>query len=229
MGRYILALLTPVGRIPASRFLVLLALLFPCITYCHVALIAHLDRFRDPYIAALWGLLVILWMNYCLTSRRLQDAGLAGGMMLAPIFLLTVLWWLALYDPMIDVALVGSDPDEPPSALSKLIVTARNLAVYSWPVIWILSLLAQPNDVENQFGPSWDRMAALRKQSADDDVRSRIKSVGGQQKHPVPSAKPTRGANRDSTAHPVRPKTHLSAPPVREFRRRSPHEPQMRE
>jgi uncharacterized membrane protein YhaH (DUF805 family) len=224
MYRYISAMLYPGGRLPAATYLVLILIAGLPIPFLHFVIANAVERTADPYGPALTCMMLCLWMQFCLTSRRLQDAGLPGGLIIGPVFLLSAVYVLALYDATIDIALIASDPNEELSLGSKVFLTIRRTAVLCWPVIWIFSLLMQPKDTDNPFGPSWDRISAVRIQRAADHAHSEHGPGAGQRTERRVRNVPVE-VDRRRAPEPVeeRPRGGFtkSNAPQREFRRRS--------
>lgn len=94
----LLALLTPWGRLPQFTFAALaMGLFIACyILWSMVSARAGHDPFGTPTFA----LFAVMWMLFCIFTRRFRDLGSSGALML-PVFILASVAVLAKLDPTV--------------------------------------------------------------------------------------------------------------------------------
>lgn len=94
---YLLALVSPFGRINQLGFAILAIVL----GFAHIYVYAQL-KFQ-PWLPAWNGytllLFCMLWMKFCILSRRLHDTG-SNGFFLVPLLLVTAFLYLVAIDPV---------------------------------------------------------------------------------------------------------------------------------
>lgn len=93
---YILALLSPRGRLSQFAFAGLAMGLFFVNYYCwHKISVGAQASAYGPYTVAM---LIAMWSTFCIFSRRLHDLG-SSGIMMVPLLLLSVYAFLVILDP----------------------------------------------------------------------------------------------------------------------------------
>lgn len=164
MGRYIAALFTPTGRLPKDIYLMASIPLAMLIAVAH----RHLCALEDPYGLTMAGLIVLMWMNYCIMSGRIQDCGYPGAVYLFPIFLFNIWYLLSLYDPSIDEMSLDADGEEIQSGFMNLMCLIRSLSSKVVAVLWAYCVIGEPSQAENAFGLPWGvkRRSALGRDRA---------------------------------------------------------------
>lgn len=74
MGKYFAALFSPMGRLPIFEYWLFVGPL----TVAMVLLRSYVRAADDPSQLAIAGVLLLMWMGFCVTARRLQDMNYPG-------------------------------------------------------------------------------------------------------------------------------------------------------
>ena len=93
---YFLALVSPFGRLPPFPF----AILAVALAAAHIWVFGQISYapHLEPWNVYTIALFVMLWMQFCIFSRRLRDTG-SSGIVLFPFLLLAVFAFLTRIDP----------------------------------------------------------------------------------------------------------------------------------
>jgi uncharacterized membrane protein YhaH (DUF805 family) len=150
MGRFIKILFTPTTRIPAGLFIPLNVV----VVAMFIGLGVLLRRAEEPNQFLLSGMLVLLWIQYCLMANRIQDCGHPGAMLMFPVFALTAWYILWLNDPSVDEFLMNSVDGEL-DAMTNFLLTARELALKAVPLVWAFCVIGEQSSEANGYGPAW--------------------------------------------------------------------------
>jgi uncharacterized membrane protein YhaH (DUF805 family) len=144
MDRYLHALLTPSGRLTRAAFLSLAIPLGLLLTIVHMKL-------RGNAGAGVYGpgyavLLALTWSQFCLMSRRLQDAD-RPGLLLVPVYLLATAGSLIALDPSL-----VADPGDSSGGLA-LALTLKGVGDTVLGLAFLVLLKLASSDGPNRFGP----------------------------------------------------------------------------
>ena len=93
---YLKAVLLPSGRLPRSSFVAMIILLGAAHALLYKLALNH--EADDIYGVTGGGLLLVLWMSFCVVSRRMHDLG-RSNMLAAGLFLFSAIVFLAELDP----------------------------------------------------------------------------------------------------------------------------------
>lgn len=95
---YLLALISPFGRLGQFHF----ALLACLIAFAHLYIYAKMAGMPSdqPWNVYSVALLVLIWSKFCIISRRLHDTG-SNGLIAIPVLLIAVALYLYIIDPSI--------------------------------------------------------------------------------------------------------------------------------
>jgi uncharacterized membrane protein YhaH (DUF805 family) len=95
---YLLALISPFGRLGQAHF----ALLACLIAFAHLYIYAKMAGMPsdEPWNVYSIALLVMIWCKFCILSRRLHDTG-SNGLIAIPVLLISVGLYLYIIDPSI--------------------------------------------------------------------------------------------------------------------------------
>lgn len=93
---YVLALFSPLGRLPQFPF----AVLAVALAFAHIFVIGQMSwqGYADTWNGYTILLFVMLWMQFCVFSRRLRDTGNSGAI-LVPVFLVAMAVFVQRLDP----------------------------------------------------------------------------------------------------------------------------------
>lgn len=143
MDRYVAALLKPSGRLTRGAFLSLSVPLGLLITLVHLKL-------RGSAGGEVYGLgyglfLALMWSQYCLMSRRLQDSD-RPGLLIAPIYIVATAGSLISLDPL----LVGQ-PDDAANGLG-IAITLKSIGDVVLGLVYLVLLKLASSDGPNRFG-----------------------------------------------------------------------------
>lgn len=144
MDRYLAALLKPSGRLTRGAFLTLSVPLGLLITLVHMKL-------RGSAGGEVYGLgyglfLALMWSQYCLMSRRLQDSD-RPGLLIAPVYIVATAGSLISLDPL----LVGQ-PEDATIALG-IAITMKTIGDTLLGLAFLVLLKLASSDGPNRFGP----------------------------------------------------------------------------
>ena len=105
---YLIALISPFGRLGQVHF----ALLACLIAFAHLYIYAKLLGMPDgqPWNVYSIALLGLIWCKFCILSRRLHDTG-SNGLIAIPVLLIAVVIYLYVIDPDMAGAAGSRDPN----------------------------------------------------------------------------------------------------------------------
>lgn len=144
---YLAALLTPRGRLDQFGF----AVLSIALAFAHVWVYAEIKRGNslDAWGPNTIALFVMLWMMFCIMSRRLHDTG-STGFFLVPLLIFAVFVFFAAIDP--DQIAAGFRA----TAVGDLTIHHGMKILRSLAVAGFLYLIrAGGQDGENAYGPEF--------------------------------------------------------------------------
>jgi uncharacterized membrane protein YhaH (DUF805 family) len=181
---YIKALISPAGRLDPVSF----AFLSIVLAIGHLYVFAQISYQGtglawNPYTISLF---VMLWMQFCILTRRSKDTGSSGAIYL-PVFLLAFVLFLIAIDPE------GIWPDIEESGMGGYVTEygvkfMRALYV----ALFIYGIRAPGMDGENAYGPEFGELR-------DEDARARadkrrgVKAGGGKGEQVTVRAKAPKG------------------------------------
>jgi uncharacterized membrane protein YhaH (DUF805 family) len=153
---YIAAVLYPGGRLPFLPFLVLGAMVGVGQAYLYRQC-AALD---DPWGTTIACLLLGIWVNFCLISRRLQDGGYAN----LPAFALMILTIFTFLGTL-DISLLSATALESKQAWEARLDIAWYLYKGAYSVLFCLCLTAESEGGKNAYGAEFghDKQVARRR------------------------------------------------------------------
>lgn len=144
---YLAALITPTGRLNQFGF----AILSIVLAFAHVWVYAQV---RKGHGLDIWGphtiaLFVMIWMMFCIMSRRMHDTG-AAGFILVPLLIFAVAMLLV----GIDRSILG--PNLSNHAVGDLVIQHGVKAVRTLAIASFLYLIrAGSEDGDNAYGPEF--------------------------------------------------------------------------
>lgn len=168
MNKYIIALLSPGGRINRYGFIVLYLPVLGALAWLHSILCTVTGD--DYHVWRLAAYFALLWSQYCLVSRRFQDNGISGLLFL-PIYIVIAGAFLAEIDPSIP----NSFGDEQ-TWLGYADMT-RDIAKGVFGAMWIYFLISSGESDYNGYGAPFDHVTS-RKLEIDPELVRRMKEGG---------------------------------------------------
>lgn len=160
MGRYISALLTPAGRLPVMEYWIFI---LP-ITLATIVGRGYVRRLEDdPPTWIVAAVLILIWMAFCVTSRRLQDMNYPGFLCF-PLFAASAVVFLA----DVDLSIVGDDE----GTLELVEQMRRWSGVAMALVIGCGGIMGESHAGPNIYGPHIDAPPGKgkKKSAADGDL-----------------------------------------------------------
>ena len=158
---YCKALLSPSGRLPRTSYSVISAAL----------ILLHALAWRmvqsagaDDVYGVYGGLLfLVMWMQFCIISRRMHDVGRTNQLAVG-LFMLIVFSYLATLDPR----LLGKDEDTQ-EYWGEILVYVNHLVRLGWMFISVELLKQDGESGANMYGPEFGMSAvrAARKERAN--------------------------------------------------------------
>jgi uncharacterized membrane protein YhaH (DUF805 family) len=137
------ALFVPFGRLPISFFLVMNAL----VAAGQGLLYRQCAALKDPWGLQLVVLMVLVWMSFCLSSRRLQDAGYGS----LPAFLVMLLA-IFTYLGTLDLSLLGATDLDRQLVWETRIDAAWYVYRGAWALLFGVCLLLIGSGRVNAYG-----------------------------------------------------------------------------
>ncbi len=195
--RYLLALLTPSGRLPRMPYIAMSFVLI----FAHAAVWRLLDAREDGDAYGLLGgsLFFIMWMQFCVVSRRMHDVGRTNQMAVG-LFMVAFITYLACLDPN----LLSKD-EEAQEFWGGIITIVAQVARIAWMFIAVELFRQDGESGSNMFGPEFgsaginaakvDRahMALAESYAATNGIsRSTPKAAAAPEPAPQQSAPPLR-------------------------------------
>lgn len=144
MGKYIAALLTPAGRLPVMENWIFI-LPITLATIMGRGYVRSLEEEPATWIVA--AVLMLIWMAFCVTSRRLQDMNYPGFLCF-PLFAASAVVFLA----DVDLSIVGDDED----TLLMVEQLRRWSGVVMALVIGCGGIMGESHTGPNVYGPHFD-------------------------------------------------------------------------
>lgn len=156
MGKYIAALLTPAGRLPVMEYWIFI---LP-ITLATIMGRGYVRRLEDePATWIVAAVLILIWMAFCVTSRRLQDMNYPGFLCF-PLFAASAVVFLA----DVDLSIVGDDED----TLLMVEQLRRWSGVAMALVIGCGGIMGESHAGPNVYGPHFDAPRGEGKKRSQD-------------------------------------------------------------
>ena len=149
---YLIALINPMGRLGQFHFATLACVL----AFAHIYIYAQLtyERPLEPwnfYTTCLFGM---LWMKFCILSRRLHDTG-SNGLIVVPVLLAAAICYLLVIDP--DFA----GPEAFRGPIGQFIIDqGMRIPRLLFIAIFMYCIRAQGEAGENAYGPVFGDMRA---------------------------------------------------------------------
>ncbi len=170
MNHYIWALLSPAGRISRGALLVLAVPLAIATFAARYHLEMELQQGHD--VADWWYalILVLIWPQFCLVSRSLQNSGIPGVVVM-PLFGLVVFDFLLLLDPSV-MGSTDTDVESSYHLLDLAMQGARNLL--RGAVLY--GIVMGANETANAYGPPFGTDSAEVVQQKHAKIRERVRS-----------------------------------------------------
>ncbi len=161
MGRYLAALLTPAGRLPLMEYWIFI-LPITLATIMGRGYVRRLEEEPATWIVA--AVLILIWMAFCVTSRRLQDMSYPGFLCF-PLFAASAVVFLA----DVDMSIVGDDED----TLLLVEQLRRWSGVAMALVIGCGGIMGESHAGPNIYGPHFDapRGDVARNRAGDGEVQ----------------------------------------------------------
>ena len=144
---FLLALVNPFGRLPPFSFAILAVVLAAAHLWVfgQLAYQPHLETW-NPYTITLFAM---LWMQFCIFSRRLRDTG-NSGVILFPFLILAVLAFLTRLDPEYEHTYAEN------SFLMGLVIDNGLRIVRALYIAGLIyGIRAQGEDGPNAYGPEF--------------------------------------------------------------------------
>jgi len=144
--QYLAALFIPAGRISQAPF----ALLCIVLAFGNIWVYAQAKRGGASSDIYMTVLLVLIWMKFCIMSRRMHDTGKSGAI-LVPILIFAMVAFLLSYDQGA-MRTVGRGYSDYSLYLSHGTKIVRALFI----AVFIYLIRAPSDDGTNAYGPEWD-------------------------------------------------------------------------
>ncbi|MCB1514125.1 MAG: hypothetical protein H6876_09010 [Hyphomicrobiaceae bacterium] len=170
MRHYIMALLSPSGRISRGALLALgIPLMVLTVGARHQL---RLDMVDGGEASEWWYalILVLMWSQFCLVARVLQNAGIPGVVAL-PFFVLAAFDFLLLLDPSV----LGGSFDEVEGNLD-LLGQAINGSCYLIRLALIYGLVVGSSDGANAYGPPFGTESEAERMANQRRIRERVRA-----------------------------------------------------
>lgn len=153
MKKYVMALLSPMGRLPSWEYWFFVG----PIGLATVLLRGYVRSAEEPSQLAIAAVLILMWTSFCVTARRLQDMNYPG-LLSFPVFVMTALVFIADIDP----ALIGDDED----TFELLIILRRLSSIGLLLVVGCGGMGGESHAGPNAYGPPFDAPKGARKVAA---------------------------------------------------------------
>jgi uncharacterized membrane protein YhaH (DUF805 family) len=149
LRKCLFALFTPWGRLSAAPFAVMTTLVIAA--HCGIQMhITSLGEDLPPYNAWSMSLFVLMWISFCITSRRFHD-GAQTAFWLVPLLVVTFASYLAVLD---NLPLASSVFEEDRDALRWC--ERGRFALQILGLVAMVAAVARQGDVgDNIFGPEF--------------------------------------------------------------------------
>ena len=157
-GKYILAILTPWGRLSQTTYAVMILVLVAAHTAILMHLSGHLEDY-PPYNPYSIGLIVILWMSFSVLSRRFHDCN-SAALFLLPILIMTVAAYLVAFDH----AALAESPFEEDRDLWTFVENIRSAFQLAGMAIILFALKSSGTGGENAYGAPFASFGSFRAQ-----------------------------------------------------------------
>ena len=169
MLAYVFAPFTPLGRLSLSAYWAFVAPLTVLILAIRWQLKAA-DQISETWYAVV---LFLVWMQFCLLCRRLQDNGWPGLVVL-PLAACCAFVLIVDIDPFV----LGSDPDEVKETWG-LLTQISYVGCGFWAAAWAHAMLIAGDIGENAYGPPFGETADTARQKRADKIRDRVRAEYG--------------------------------------------------
>jgi uncharacterized membrane protein YhaH (DUF805 family) len=174
----LLALVTPWGRLPQLVYGVLTL----AVGFAHGAIFAFLANHAEAYTGynpLSMLLIVLIWVQFCLTSRRFHDSNSAAFFLL-PLMILTI----GVYLYAIDHAHLADSPFQEDRDDAALADQVRTVFQTIGLMIMLFALKSSGDSGDNAFGPEFD----LRPDTLKGRRRTPSRQIAEAQAKPVSRA-----------------------------------------
>ena len=170
MRHYIMALLSPSGRISRGALLGLGIPLAILTVWARVQLRLEMADGGEP--SEWWYALILflIWSQFCLVARILQNAGIPGVVAM-PLFILAAFDFLLILDPTV----LGETIEEAEDNLS-LLDQAINASFYLIRSAMIYGLVMGSSDTANAYGPPFGTESAAERMANHRRIRERVRA-----------------------------------------------------
>ena len=170
---YIKALLLPSGRLPRTSYTVISIWL----AVCHGLAWRMVQSEGGDDVYGIYGglLFLVMWMQFCVISRRMHDVGRTNQMAVA-LFLLIVFSYLACLDPK----LLGKN-EETQEYWGNILEIVNQLVRVAWMFISVELLKQDGEGGANMYGPEFgiDGARTRRKERSDDALAAAYGATNG--------------------------------------------------
>lgn len=170
MSHYVWALLSPAGRISRGALLMLAVPLAVATFAARFHLEMELQQGHE--VADWWYalILVLIWPQFCLVSRSLQNSGIPGVVVM-PLFGLVVFDFLLLLDPSV----LGTT-DEAFESNRQLLDTAMWAAANLLRGAVVYGIVMGSSETANAYGPPFGTDSAEVVQKKHAKIRERVRA-----------------------------------------------------
>jgi uncharacterized membrane protein YhaH (DUF805 family) len=169
MKVYLTAPFSPLGRLSLAAYW---ALSTP-LTLAIIGIRWYVKETDEPSTVLSATVLLLMWMQFCLLCRRLQDSGI-HGLILLPFFGLSI--FLLLFD--LDQFLLGDNVEAVKVAwgtVFKISIISALLTACGW----LFALFSVGDPDENEFGPPFGETVESLRQKRTNKIRERVRSEYG--------------------------------------------------
>jgi len=144
---YIIALISPSGRLSQFGF----ALLAVLIAFAHLYIYGEMKGMPEgqPWNIYSITLLALIWCKFCILSRRLHDTG-SNGFLVIPVLLISVICYLYIIDPSI----AGPEETMHPK-LQSVLQQGMRIPRALFLAIFVYCIRAGGETGPNGFGPEF--------------------------------------------------------------------------
>jgi uncharacterized membrane protein YhaH (DUF805 family) len=169
MKDYLSAPFSPLGRLSLAAYWALSA---PP-TLMIIGIRWYVKTTDEPSTALSATVLLLMWMQFCLLCRRLQDSGIPGLVLLPFVGFST---FLLLFD--LDPYLLGENVEAVKLAWSTIFKIAIISTLFT-ACGWLFALFSVGDPDENDFGPPFRETVDSLRQKRTDKIRDRVRTEFG--------------------------------------------------
>jgi uncharacterized membrane protein YhaH (DUF805 family) len=148
---YLIALLTPNGRLGQFHF----ALLAVVIAFAHIYAYMQMAYMPEdePWNIYSISLLLLIWCKFCILSRRLHDTG-SNGFIAVPVLIIATILYLCLIDPSF-----AGPPELQHPKIQIVLKQGMRIPRALFIAVFLYCIRAQGEEGPNGYGPEFGEQA----------------------------------------------------------------------